>query len=330
MAIPLQNRSPREVQTLRTPWWPRMDTVTQQTVVSLHNAKPAWFLPVLGKTYDKGDGVGGVPFVMYPGTIVGVLNSRDHSAVPAAFRAQSASVLVPAHQHASGYNVVYGAYDLSTDEFGGTYDLDVSNGETLVAAAGASSTAVAPVRPLGVVQELVLAEQFFRKYRNVNLAYPNYNILSQGKVLAIPVITDEEQSIREGDRVMVSDGAGDWDPINNPGTSYPGRWKKVDESGAYSQEAWVMGRCVRRYKICSQSSVSADQMLFAAVQAANVDKTTLNQAEGYHTFNRVQTVPGLYLQGSGTCGVPVPLSFARADASGDFWAIEVALAVSGI
>lgn len=325
MAITLQTRIPREGGVLRYPWWPIKDTALHNTVLSLGNARAAWFLPVLNKDENKQ-----APIVLWPGTIVGVLNSRDHTAVPAAFRNQSPSVLVPAHQHSAGYNVVYTAYDLATDDYGGTYDLDETSGEVIVASTGASSTAIAPVRPLGVVQDAVISQAYQRRYRNLKLQYDNMNILSQGKQLRIPVITDEERDIRPGDRVMVSDGAGDWDPINNPLTSYPGRWKKVNEAGNYSQEAWVMGRCIGRHKIVSQASVSSGQFLMSAIQADNLTRSTLNSDEGYHTFNRVQTVPGIYLQGSGTLGVPSPLTYARADASGDFWAIDIALAVSGI
>lgn len=330
MTINLTSRVPREGQVLRYPWWPIKDTALHNTVLSLGGAKAAWFLPVLSKDYNKSSSGGGLPIVLWPGTIVGILNGRDHTSVPSAFRAQSHSVLVPAHQHASGYNIVYSAYDLASDEFGGTYDLDESSSEVIVASTGATTTAVAKTRPLGVVQDAVVSQAYQRRHRNLKLQYDNINILSQGKVLRIPVITDEERDIRPGDRVMVSDGAGDYDPINSPVTSYPGRWKKVNESGAYSQEAFVMGRCVGRHRIVKQSSVTSDTLLLTDIQNANIDKTTLNEDEGYHTFNRVQTVPGVYLQGSGTMGVPSPLTFARADASGEFWAIDIALAVSGI
>lgn len=326
MAITPSTRIPREGQVFRTPWWPLKDTALHNTVISLGGAKAAWFLPVIAKDLNKQ-----IPIVLLPGTIVGILNDRDHTAVPAAHRAQSASVLVPAHAHSAGYNVVYTASDLATDEFGGTYDLDETSGEVIVAAAGASSLAVDTVQPLGVVQDCVISQAYQRQYRNLKLQYDNINILSQGKLLRIPVITDEEQDIYPGDLVQVSGSAGDWDPVNNPGTSYPGRWAKFDPTGAdVSMIPFIMGRCVGRHKICSQDSVTADQLLLSAISAGNVDKSTLNTAEGYHTLNRVQTVPGLTLQGSGTSGVPTPLTFARADDNGDFWAIDIALAVQGV
>lgn len=326
MAFTPAARVPREGQVFRTPWWPIKDTALHNTVISLGNAKAAWFLPVVAKDLNKL-----VPYVLLPGTIVGVLNSRDSTAVPAAHRAQSPSVLVPAHAHAAGYNVVYSSSDLATDEFGGTFDLDETDGATLVAATGASTAAVVGVKPLGVVQDCVISQAYQRLYRNLKLQYDNINILSQGKLLRIPCITDEEDDIFPGDLVQVSDSAGDWDPVNNPRTSYPGRWKKFDPTGAdVSMVPYIMGKCVARHRICGSTTPSTGQLLLTAIGAGNVDASTLNTAEGYHTLNRVQTVPGLALQGSGTGGVPTALTFATADASGDFWAIDIALAVQGV
>jgi len=326
MAFTQTARIPREGQVFRTSWWPLKDTALHNTVVSLGNARAAWFLPVVAKDLNKL-----VPYVLLPGTIVGVLNNRDSTDVPAAYRAQSPSVLVPAHAHASGYNVVYTSADLATDEFGGTFDLDDTGANTLVTATGASSKAVVGVKPLGVVQDCVISQSYQRLYRNLKLQYDNINILSQGKLLRIPCITDEEDDIFPGDLVQVSNSAGDWDPVNNPRTSYPGRWKKFDPSGSdVSMIPYVMGRCVAKHKICSQSTPSTGQVLLAALSAGNVDRSSVNSDEEYSTLQRVQTVPGLALQGSGTLGVPSALTFATADASGDFWAIDIALAVQGI
>lgn len=326
MAFTPTARIPREGQVFRTPWWPIKDTALHNTVISLGNAKAAWFLPVVAKDLNKL-----VPYVMLPGTIVGVLNARDSTDVPAAFRAQSPSVLVPAHGHASGYNIVYSAADLATDEFGGSFDIDETDAATLVVATGASTKAVVGVKPLGVVQDCVISQSYQRLYRNLKLQYDNINILSQGKLLRIPAITDEEASIYPGDLVQVSDSAGDWDPVNNPRTSYPGRWKKFDQTaGDCAKIPYIMGKCVARHRICGSSTPSTGQLLLTAVSLGNVDKSTLNTDEGYHTLNRVQTVPGLALQGSGTSGVPTALTFATADASGDFWALDIALAVQGV
>jgi hypothetical protein len=317
MAVTQTSRQTPGGHVFRTPGRFIRNTSLEDTVASISKAVPAWFLPIIAKDANRD-----VPFVMFPGTVVGTLNDRDHGDVPAAHRAQSPNVLVPAYQGTS-YNVVYSAYDLATDEYGGTYDLDETTGDVIVASAGASALAIAKTRPLGITQEPLIARQYFRKYRNLE-QQTKINLLVAGKVFRMPAITSEEFDIYPGDLVMVSDGSGDWDPVGAPTTSFPGRWKKFDETdGDVSQLPFVIGRCIERHRIVAQDDVSAGQMLLTAIQADNLDAGTLNQDQDYHILKRIQTVPGLYLQGSGTGGVPSDLTFARADDDGAFWALDI-------
>jgi hypothetical protein len=324
MAITQSYRIPIGMDVKRFSMWQRRATSLHDTVLTLPEARPSWALPIL---YE--DDAVQAPIVMYPGTIVGMLNARDHSAgVGGPFLNQSRTVLVPAHAHASGYNLVYSAYDLATSKYGGTYDLDETLGETIVAATGASAAAIASTRPLGVVSEPIYGQQYYRRHHNLQQQH-QVEVLSQGQMLRIPAITSEEMAIQPGDIVMVSASAGDHDPLGAPTASYPGRWAAWDES-TVGHIPYIMGRCVGRHRIVSQSAANAGNLLLTDISNGNVNTGSLDQVEGYDDFAKNQTVPGLTLQGSGTLGIPTSLTFARSDASGDFYALDIALATFGI
>jgi len=320
----------------RSPYWPIRQTDLTESVLSIQ-ATPAWFLPIIGKRADRD-----VPYVMYPGTFVGILNERDHTAVPAPFRAQqndyqhiNTSVIVPASGGA--YTCTYRTYDLAADEHGGTYDLDEATGDVIVAAAGASATSVARVRPIGIVQETIWSQAFYRRALNYQ-QQPMVNLLSRGQVVRIPVITTEEQDIYPGDEVMVTDTA---TTLNHDATTAaaPGRLKRFsDDSGDHATvdalvaaQALRVGRCIGRHRIIAQTAASAGSLLLNDLLGSLVNVSSINTDQGYDQLARVNTVPAVSgLQGSGTLGVPSPLTFARADASGDYWAIDVAIGIPGV
>lgn len=315
------NRTPFGGAVKQFGFWDRMGTSENTHALNLTDAKAATFLPNL-----LDDEQVDCPIVMYPGTIVGVLNSRDHTDVPSTYRNNAVSVLVPAHGHASGYVVTYSALDLATNRYGaGTPDLDDSAG-AVVSSTGASTTAVATTYPMGIVQEPIYSQNIQNLYTNYKFQ-PKVGVLIRGRVFRIPCITAEEKLIYPGDLVKVSDTAGAWDPLGAPTTSYPGRWKKFDPSGAVAQIPLIVGKCVGRHRIV-RGTASAGTLLRSDL--ANVDTSTLNSQEGYDTLNRVQTPTGFVLTGSGTKGVPYPLTFARADSSGDYWAIDVAIGFIGV
>lgn len=336
MAIKPEYRSSAAGRVFRTPYWPLRQTDLTESVLSIQ-ATPAWFLPVIGKRADRD-----APYVMYPGTFVGLLNDRDHSAIDAVFRAQqndyqhiNTSVIVPANGGA--YTCTYRAYDLASDEHGGTYDIDVAGGETIVAAAGASTVSVARARPIGIVQETIWSQAFYRRSLNYQ-QQPMVNILSRGQVVRIPCITTEEMVIYPGDEVMVTDTPSTLDHDQTT-AAQPGRLKRFsDASGAHaSVDALVdasglrVGRCIGRHKICSQASANAGDLLLDDILGSLIDTTTLNTDQGYDQLARVNTVPAVSgLQGTGTLGVPSPLTFARSNASGEYWAIDVAIGVPGV
>lgn len=314
-------RQPYGSSVVRFPFMDYRATTPYESSLTLDGVQPARFLPIIQEDNNKQ-----MPIVLWPGTIVGVLNDRDHTAVPASFRTASPYVMVPAYAGAT-YTVTYTALDLSTSSYGGSDDLDESLG-TLATSAGASTTTIASVKPLGIVQEPIYSQAFYDRHYNLQQQH-TVSMLSRGRIVRIPCITAEEKLIYPGDIVMVSDTSSSHDPIGAPTASYPGRWKKWDES-TVADLSFVIGRCVGRHKIVSQSSASAATQLLTDVTNDALNTSTLNTREGYRDLAKVQTVPGISLQGSGTGGIPGHLLFSRSDSNGDYWAIDIAIGVIGI
>jgi len=302
----------------RYPFWNRIGTCAYDHSLNLDQARPAKFLPRI-----KEDEVRQIPVVMYPGTIVGVLNTRDHSAL-SAFTDEKPGILVPAHASAAGYEIVTTSIDVNSGRYGSIYDAD-GTGSSLLSAAGTSTVTVAQTIPLGVVQEPVWCEATQLQFRNLRYQ-TKINVLTRGRQLRIPCMTAEEVLIQPGDLVQVSDTAGDHDPTV-PATSYPGRWKRFDPTGAtVAMVPFIVGRCVDRRRIATGTAAT----VLSADLAANVTLTNVNSDQDYDTLARVQTVPGLGLQGSATQGALASQTFALSDGSGDYWEIDVSIGVIGV
>lgn len=298
----------------RFPYWNRMGTCAYDHSLNLAQARAARFLPRIMEDETKQ-----APVVMYPGTIVGTLNTRDHSTI-SSYAGEKPTVLVPAS--GVGYKVVYTALDVSHSRYGSVYDID-SYGNA-VSSTGTSTATVAAVRPLGIVQEPIYCEAWQLQRRNLRVQ-AKINILTRGRQLRFAAITAQEKLIYPGDWVQVDDTAGNLDWINNPSATYPGRMKKWDES-TIGDLPYVIGRCVGKHRIATGTATTR----LSADLSNSVTLSNLNSDQGYNTMGRVQTVPGLGLQGSGTQGVPADLTFAVSDGNGDYWALDIVVGVPGM
>lgn len=312
-------RIPRGYDVTRLGFWNIKPTSVYTHALDLAGSVPANFLPIILERKDLE-----IPVVMYPGTIVGVLDNSTHSAVPAACR-HTPGVLAPAS--AATRKMVYSAYDIAATGFGvATVDLDTG---TAVTATGATAASLAVVRPLGIVEEPLFSTPYQGGYENLKYQ-GKVSILSRGRIIRVPCITAEEKLITVGKLVMVSDTAGDYDPVGSPQTAYPGRYKLWDET-TVGHIPYIVGRCVGRHKITSVAGASEHDLLLTHIGTNYATVVAgLNTWQEYDMLAKVQTTPGLSLQGSGTGGVPSALTFARADGSGDFWAIDIAIGVLGI
>lgn len=172
----------------------------------------------------------------------------------------------------------------------------------------AASLTTGPVKPIGVVYQPIYTFLFnssLTNYvRNVNLG------VVTDYVVMVPAVNAEEHAIQDGDVVMLGSGnlvgagwGSDYD--------YPkaGRYAKYNSNWAYANER-VVGRCLKKIRIATTSSTTAGTKLSADI--ANVTLTTEASTE-FGSLDKVQTVPGLSLQGSGTKGIPSKLLDATLD-----------------
>lgn len=286
----------------------------------------AAFLPVWAIDRTRDD-----PVALPPGTWVGTLNERDHSAIDATFTKKG--WMAPASQ--ASYTITYGANDLedAIDEGSGTPDID-EDIDTIVAAAGASSTSVAAVKPLGILGKPVYAG-WLKTER-----WENYDPdlwqgwISKDIIIRIPAITTNERAIEAGDIIMVEDtSSSSWDPATN--TNTPGRSKAWD-AGNLSDVEYVVGRCVRKIRIGRQATPSAGGTLDSAIgtgapRTHGLDTTAeylWPEEMGYKVQSKISAQPGFKLSATDeTLGRPAELLYARADANGDFWALDIKVEV---
>jgi len=299
----------------RYPFWNRIGTCAYDHSLNLDQALAAKFLPRIAEDASKQ-----LPVTLYPGTIVGVLNTRDHTQGSAAtFTAEKPGILVPAS--GVGYKISYSALDYNHARYGTIWDLDT--GIALASAKGLTTATLGAVIPLGLVQEPVFCEATQQNFKNFRFQ-SKINVLTRGRQFRVPCITDEEKLIFPGDLVMVSDTAGNHVPLT-PRVSYPGRWKKFDPTNTLVDKVpYIVGQCVDRRRIASNALASEGDEIATGLGAGDT-LTNLNTDQQYDTLGRIQTPPGLSLQGGGTQGVLASQTFARADASGDFWEIDIAI-----
>ena len=269
---------------------------------------PAPWLPV-----SRVDQVHDDPQVIPAGTCVGRINTTDHTDIYAAVTASKRTdYLVPAWAGTGEYTLTYGANDLSYE----TPDID--DYPTVVASAGTSTLDIPAVKPLGIVTQDLYASHMADTWTNY-IRQHMVTFLSWGYVLMMPVRTASEASLQVGDLVQVEDN-GDSDSSWNPAaaTNIVGRYKPW-ESG--DNPEFKVGRVLEKLTLANQTASSANQLLSAALTASNVD--TVHNFGG---MNKVQTVPGLGLSGSGTQGIPRAMLNAVAQ-SQKFYALLISTSV---
>ena len=254
----------------------------------LGNLLPAPWLPVY-----RVDTVHDDPQVIPAGTIVGRINTTDHSdsyeAVTAALRT---SFLVPASASTGEYTLTYGQNDIDY------LTPDIDGYPTVVATAEASAISIPAVKPLGIATQDLYASHMATTWTNYERQHM-VTFLSYGYVIMIPVMTASEDSLQIGDLVQVEDNDGaanTWRPASY--LNSVGRYK-LWESG--DNPEFKVGRVLEKIALGTQTSSVASQRLSAAITASNVTTSTVHDFSG---LGKVQTVPGLGLSGSGTLGIP--------------------------
>lgn len=175
-----------------------------------------------------------------------------------------------------------------------------------------------PVLPLGVVYQPIysfnLQQQFINYKRNENLG-----ILTD-YLIQVPAITANERAIAVGDPVMISQTANEYGRVASLASvnNLMGRLQKWDDSAATYK--YVVGRCYGKVLFASGGTSNAGTKLSA--DTASWALATAGRAE-FKGLDKVQTVPGLGLAGSGTKGVPAWLMDARSDGSGNYYLLNI-------
>ncbi len=233
------------------------------------------------------------PVVVMPGTFVGIATGGT-----------AAGKLFPAHGITGN---ITGRFS-STDSTWGLLTSD--------ATWAAGTITAGPVLPLGVVYNPVysfnLQEAFVNYKRNESVG-----VLTD-YLIQIPAITSAERDIRVGEMVMINNTANEYGRAASLASidNLMGRLKAWDNSAATLK--FVVGRCLGKVEFADGTGSTGTKL--------NADSTwsltTAGKAE-FKGLDKVQTVPGLGLAGSGTKGVPAWLQEATADSNGKYYALNI-------
>ena len=267
------------------------------------------------------------PIVLDAGTIVGVATgtmgstSIEGTLMPAAW-----SSGISGSYSSSAWTMRFASTD-TTWGFPGADKTDVNIGN---------------VKPIGVVFQPIYSfylQQYFTNYKRTE----SVGVVTD-YVIQIPAITDDEHAIRAGDIVCVAPGQFDYGLSGSVTLNkLAGRFQRraqilVDlagghragaallnvPSGAQVQHAaeldeFIVGRCLKSFKFAT-GTASTKFQTDSNNGATTVTAAAKNEFVG---LDKVQTVPGMALAGSGTGGVPGHLLGGYADSSGNYRALTI-------
>jgi len=234
------------------------------------------------------------PIVIMPGTFVGIASGGLAS-----------GKIFPAHTNTGnlGIHMCYGSDDSTW-------------GFPVVTYSG-TATAITngPVPPLGVVYNRIysfmLQNTFVNYKRNENVG-----ILTD-YLIQIPAITSAEQTIQPGQLVQICKTANKWGRTSTITSvdTLMGRLQAWD--GTTEGLRFVVGRCYSNITF-ADGTVTTGKLK----DDTTYTLTTAGKAE-FKGLERVNTVPGLGVSGTGTKGVPTWLLDAAPDSSGGYHALTI-------
>jgi len=180
----------------------------------------------------------------------------------------------------------------------------------------AADTTDGPVLPIGMVYQPIYSFQLQATYTNYKR---NDNVgFVTDYLVQLPARSAAERAIRPGERVMVNTSATAYGTIT-AGVAQLGSLERWDDT--VDNEKYVVGRCFNKLTFAS-GTASVNTVYQTDFDAGNTSLSTAGAAE-FKGLNRVQTIPGLGLAGSGTGGVPAWLTKAQSDSSGNFYALTI-------
>lgn len=251
------------------------------------------------------------PIVIDPGTIVGYVSWTGASAT-------ALGTIVPAHL-TSTTGTSESAHQLKI------YGSSEAASNWSMPAGASGNLSLGWVKPIGVVFQpiysFILNSLYTNYSRNVNIG------IVTDYVIMVPATNLEEAAIRAGDVVVLGSGnhyGAGWG--NEYTYKMAGRYARYDSTWAFANER-VVGRCLKKIAIATTSTSTAGTKLNDDL--ANITLTTEGAAE-FQDLDKVQTVPGLGISGSGTKGIPAWLLDARLDdgnqvgsGSKTYWALVI-------
>lgn len=211
-------------------------------------------------------------------------------------------------------------------DVGNLSQIGAANTWSLPTASGDAS--VGRVKPLGVAYQPIYSF-------NLQAIYTNYTRNSAMGVLTdyviqVPAVNTDEWDIEAGDTIILGTGNRHgigFMPPNPANASHAAGTHLAGRYAAYKNHTTlddihdrIVGRCLKRLKLGNIAGATGGEVL--ADNLANFTIDAGAQTE-FSNLDKVQTVPGLNLTGSGTKGIPGFYLGARADANGDVWALTL-------
>lgn len=273
-------------------------------------AKEAW----TGLAYTRIDEYNHDPIVIEPGTLVGMVTGGN---------AVAEGKLVPA---------VMGT---GAPDAGNLIQYGASNIWTLPATSG--DAAVGRVKPIGVcyqpIYSFILQSLYTNYTRNTAVG------VVTDYVIQVPAVNTDEWAIEPGDTIMLGAGKRHGVAFMPPNPTFPthaagyhlaGRYAATKNyaqgvyNAAYAGSDLAdrtVGRCLKKIRLGTGGSGTAVGDVLADKLS---DFTISSEANSeYAQLNKVQTVPGFPLTGSGTKGIPGFWLGARADANKVYWGLTL-------
>lgn len=178
------------------------------------------------------------------------------------------------------------------------------------------------IKPIGIVYQPIYSfylEQFFSNYKRTD----NVGIVTQ-YVVQVPCVLATEHLIRAGDEVMIAKEHLAYGRVASGGAStanLAGRYQKWD--GASLNREFVIGRCLKSFVYATGGTGGTTTY---QADTATLTVTTAAKAE-FPGLDKVQTVPGMKLAGSGTGGVPGHLLGGIANGDNEYRALTILIRI---
>jgi hypothetical protein len=283
-------------------------------------------MPYTGLPHVRVDDVAHDPFVLDPGTLVGIITGAPTLNFP------GTGTLCPAFISTGVPTQLYtgfGSQGLQATAGVGTLNIAGSSEASTWAmpTTTSGSIVVGNVKPMGVIFSPVYSATLTTAFTNYK-RHHSVAFLTE-YVIQVPATNAEEVLIQAGDLVML--GTGQYYGI---GWGAPfdahlqaGRYAKYNASALYAGER-IVGRCLKKTLLgTGGSSTTASGTLLSDAASITDFTASAELATEWNDLGKVETVPGLSLSGSGTKGVPAFLLGARCDANKQYWALTILIRV---